>query len=614
MTMNLLLASAEGAGSRSVAIDLLVILAAAAGMVMLLRPLRVAAIPAYLLTGVLIGPYTTGLVGSEGSTEAIGGLATILLMFIIGLHLDASGVSGGGKSGGMVRVALLAVISTFASVLAMWPLFGLGPMGWPAGLAVSIAMVMTSTAVMLKILQERRELHRVHGRLIFGALIVQDLIALGGLAVLPLLATWAGVSARGGEGAPLLPADWPGWAKFALAVGGIGALIGVCRLVLPRLLHEAARHTSQEVPLVLSAAVALGSAILAAGLGLSPELGAFLAGFVLASTPFRHQLSGQLIPLRDLFMAIFFTAVGLKLNPFVVQDGWVLIVMAFIAISLVKVTVMSLTGWLLGATAPVALLFGVSMFSAGEFAIVILSATERAGLIDGATLSRLIVACVLSLVLTPTLFSLAHRLGPRLARLPVAGWSKAGPLRDDVAPARAPEPAREAGETAEPATPSEPAPSLEPVRARHVVIAGYGIVGRAVADRLEMQRVPVVIVDLNQQTITTQRKLGRRAVYGDIANPQVLESVGIEHAEAVVLTIPDDEATLRACQTIRTLSPHVFIAARTSFLSKAMTAHQLGADHVTVEEVATAETMARQVVDQLARRGKSPAAGAGARG
>lgn len=593
---------ASSAPTRPVALDLVIILAAAAGMVMVLRHLRIAAIPAYLLTGALIGPHMAGLITSEDNVKSISELATILLMFIVGLHLDARGLGGG-----MVRIGAICVAATVGGALAMWPLLGTGPLGWPAGLAVSMAMCMTSTAVLLRIMQERRELHKLHGRLAFGSLVVQDMLALLALALLPVLAMWAGAkkpaeeAATGGHGFTLLPSDWPSWAMFFTAVGGVALLIVVCKVLLPRLLREAAKHTSQEVPLVLSAAVALGAAIITAGLGLSPELGAFLAGFVLAGTPFKHQLSGQLIPLRDLFMAVFFTAVGLKLNPSVVVDGWMIIAVATLAVVVLKVVVFALCAWLLGATAPTALWYGFAMFSAGEFAIVILSVTRDLGLIDSAMLSRLVVVVVLSLVLTPTFYTIGHQLRPMVAWIPAAGWSKSSTLRENPAQAinpNAPVPKPAQGEAV---GESGDAPAAPRPR-KHVVIAGFGIVGRSVADRLEIQRVPFIIVDLNQATIETQRSLGRNAVYGDISNPTVLESVDVEHAEAVVLTIPDDEATLRACRTIRALSPHLFIAARTSFLSKAIAAMQHGADHVTVEEVATAETMARQVIEQLDKR------------
>jgi Kef-type K+ transport system membrane component KefB len=589
--MLLTLASdAASAHSRNIALDLVIILAAAAGMVMLLRKFRVAAIPAYLLTGALIGPHALGLVRDAENIESISGLATILLMFIVGLHLDPRGLGGG-----MVRIGAVCVAATVGSALAMWPLLGSGQFGWPAGLAVAMALTMTSTAVVLRIMQERREMHKVHGRMIFGSLVVQDLLALVILAILPLLATWAKATPTGDIEPPmLLPQHWPAWGKFMLAIGGIGVLIAVCRLILPLLLNEAGKHTSKEVPLVLSAAIALGAAILAAGLGFSPELGAFLAGFLLSGTAFRHQLSGQLVPLRDLFMAVFFTAVGLRLNIAVLADGWPIILVATLALVLVKTSIFAMIAWLLGATAPTAVFYGMAMFSAGEFAIVILSVAEKLGLYDAQAMSIIVVVVVLSLLITPTMYSLGHRLRPAFAKIPPAGWSSSTSLRDP------PENAEESTAQAQ-AAPNTATP-------RTVIIAGFGVVGRSIADRLEVQKIPFLIVDLNQQTIQTQRKLNRQAIYGDVANPDVLEAIDVEHAAAVVLTIPDDEATLRACRTIRTLAPHVFISARTSFLSKALAAMQAGADQVTIEEVATAELMAKNVMSELAKRTQPSAA------
>ncbi|MDP1662111.1 MAG: cation:proton antiporter [Phycisphaerales bacterium] len=580
------------APERSIVLDLVIILAAAAGVVMLLRYVRIGAIPAYLLTGALIGPHALRLVSSGDNVQAIGGLATILLMFIVGLHLDPSGLSGR-----MMGIFGLGTASTVLSVACLWPLIAATSLGAPAALAVAIALAMSSTAVVLRILALQRETHRVHGRLIFGTLVVQDLLALVGLAVLPLLATWAGNkegqggggSAHGAHSATLLPHSWPGWAQFIVAIGGVALLIAVCRKLLPWLMREAARHTSQEVPLVLSAAVALAAAILAAGLGFSPELGAFLAGFLLAGTPFKYQLSGQLIPLRDLFMAVFFTAVGLQVDVRVIADGWPLILLALLGLVFVKTAVMGIGAWFFGATPAVAIIYALALFQAGEFSIVILSATHNQGLIDDQTMAPLTVVVVSALILTPPLFQFGHWLRPFAVKFPVAGWSKVGALREPTS--------QEEKEADEAANEGKAKPLRE-----HVVIAGFGVVGRAIADRLEIAGLPFCIVDLNQQTIKTQRKLGRHALYGDVSNPDVLESAGVDHAAGVVLTIPDDEATLRACRVVRTLSPHVFIAARTSFLSKAIAATQLGADHVTVEEVATADTMARQVMDRLASR------------
>jgi CPA2 family monovalent cation:H+ antiporter-2 len=578
----------------STILSLVIVLVAAALGAILTRPLRLPVIASYLLTGALVGLVFSRVVTPE-SVESISGIATILLMFTIGLHMDV-----GSLGGSLVKTLLVGVLSTLAAVLAVWPLL-IGGLGVQGGLAVAMALSMSSTAVLVRVLAERRETHKVHGRLIFGTLVVQDLMALAFLATLPLIAAWAGVkpagAGGGAHGASMMPEAWPAAAKAVGAIVGIALLIYLSRLILPGLLREAGRGTAAEVPLVLSGGVALGSAVIAAGLGFSPELGAFLAGFVLATTPFKHQLSGQLAPMRDLFMAVFFTAVGLKLDLTVMRDSWMIIILMVLALVTVKTLALGLVAWMFGATAAVAALFGLALWQAGEFTIVLLAVTKNLGLIDEQSVSRLIAVVVVSLALTPAVYSLGTWLGPKLAFIPVAGWSSAGKLRKQQKEDEHDKPEGEGHPLADPANPN-------PI-AKYAIIAGFGIVGRSLADRLEVLGVPFCIVDLNQQTIAMQRELKRRAVYGDISNPEVLESAGLSEADAVFLTIPDDEATLRACQRIRILAPHIFIAARTSFLSKAIVATELGADQVIVEEVATAETMARQVLDRLERRAAS---------
>lgn len=598
--MNLALAFADAAANRSPVLDLVILLAAAAVVAMLLRRASLATIPSFLICGVLIGPSVLGLITSTGNVESISQVAVILLMFTIGLHMDM-----GEFAGGMGRVLVMGVASTVVSVLALLPITSSGELGVPGGIAAAIALSMSSTAVVMRIIAERRETHKSYGRIIFGTLVVQDLLAIGGLALMPVLASWAGATPPGagagahGHGeAVLLPAGWPIAARAAVALGGIIALIIVARIVLIRLLAEAARGAGPEVMLVLSAAAALGSALIASGLGFSAELGAFLAGLILASTPFRYQLAGQISPMRDLFMAVFFTAVGMKMDIASLASSWPLIAMALVATLVLKTAAITLTVWLVGATAPVALVCGMSICQAGEFTIVLLSEAAGTGLISGGALAGLTAVVVLTLILTPTLYDLGHRLAPRLARVPMAGWSRSAKLRElppmpaDAAVVRAPRADGGAVET----------PAPQPLLARYVVIAGFGVVGRALADRLEVAGVPFCVVDLNPATVETQRRLGRNAVYGDITNHEVLTSANVEAADAVLLTIPDDEATLRACREIRHVAPDAFIAARTSFLSKAMVAAQQGADHVTIEEVATAEAMARQVMDRLTAR------------
>jgi CPA2 family monovalent cation:H+ antiporter-2 len=606
----LLASSAPGEASKGAVIDLLIVLAAAALVTMSLHRVKLSTIPGYLLTGAIIGPSVLGLIRSDANVEDMKGLATVLLMFIIGLHLDIGAIRSG-----LMSIFGAGIASTLVVTAVLWPLAILGGMTPPAALAVAMALSMSSTAVALRILQQRREMHRLHGRLVVGISIVQDLLSLVVLAVLPLLALWGGTGSgespiAGGVGALVQ--------KGAVALAGMAVLILFGKFLLPRMLDEAAREQTGESSLVLSSAVALGAAVLAGALGFSPELGAFTAGFMLASTPFRYQLAGQLAPLRDLFMAVFFTTVGLKLNLGSLLESWWLLLLGVPLLIIVKFMAIGGAVWAAGATPAVSLRSGLALANGGEFSLVILGLAEVAGVTTPKIDALAIAIVVLSLIVSPNLFNLGDRLLPLVARLPVAPWLRNSSLREKgAAPA--------GGETDQPvAQPADGAPTSAPAEAgehadlngaapakRKAIIAGFGVIGRAVADHLEVHGVPYTIVELNPGTVQNQQKLKRHAVYGDIGNPSVLESAGVEHADAVFLTVPDDDAVLRACRAIRALAPHVHIVARTAYLSSAFQANMAGADDVAIAEVALADAMVKKVLARLTKAGPAPAAAAG---
>lgn len=605
--------------SRPIAVDLLIMLIAAGMISMIGRRFNLATIPCYLLTGAVLGPTALGMIQSSQNVSDITSLAVLLLMFTIGLHLDPSEIRGRG----MVSILRVGVISTLAVALVLWVPLALW-LGAPVGLAVAMGLTMSSTAVLVRVLQQTRESKHLIGRFCVGVSITQDLMSLGVLASLPLLVAWAGLTPGADAGAQasrafLLPEAWPALAKAVVGLIAIASLIALARIALPRLVVEASRGGSSEIALILSSGAGLSAAVIAAGLGFSPELGAFIAGFMLSSTPARHQLAGQLSPMRDLLMAVFFTAVGLQLNLGILRDSLVEVLgLVFLAV-VVKGAVLAVTAWLMGVSNSVAARAAVLLSNGGEFSVVVFTGAVAVGLFSPSLSAQTIATVVISLILTPILFQHAGRLarmveGFRTSPLtrsrdlqehpadgtPPTDHSAATAARQSLA-SRAERRIRRAADFQE-----EPAPALRttppPQAAEYVIIAGFGVVGRALADRFEVAGIPFSIVDLNQKTIETQRRLNRTAVYGDISNPEVLESAGIREADIVVLTIPDDEVTLRACRAIRSIRPDVFIAARTAFLSHAMVAMSLGADHVTVEEVATAEAMSRQVMEGLFRR------------
>jgi CPA2 family monovalent cation:H+ antiporter-2 len=585
---------------------LLATLAGAAVVSTLARRVRVSEIPAYLIAGVLVGPHALGLVRDPADVEQISSLAIVMLMFTLGLSLDTASVGRG-----IVHVLGIGVVSTFASaVVGVVLSLGAGAT-WPASVAIGLAVALSSTAVFVRVVQTRRELRTTHARVGLGVSIVQDLVAVGVLAVIPVLSMWAGHGAggttaeswgllRGLEGLP----GWAQvWARSSVGLGGMAAIVLIGRWVLPRLLREVAKVGSGELLLVSAAAMALAFAIGTSMLGFSPEMGAFLAGFMLASTPFRYQLTGQLAPVRDLLMALFFTTVGLGVDPGVISGSWWVVVVGVVAIVMLKGTIIAGTCWLGGMSAPEALLAGVYLANAGEFTLVAMSAAVAGGVVDASVYGQVVLMVTGSLLVTPTLVGPAHRWGGRLAWVPLAGIVKRGAIGDH-GEGHGPEGAEGEGHRVDGMFDS----------ARHVIVAGYGPVGRALVDRLDKIGVTTTIVELNPRTVAKQSLVGRKIVYGDISNPEVLEQAGLARAQAVCLTIPDDDAVMRACAAIREQSASVFIAARTSYLSQGIRARQLGADHVTVEEVAAAYAMEREVVAKLQSRkgGDEPSLATGA--
>lgn len=563
--------------------DLVVILSAAAAVAIVLQRLRLATIPAYLITGAIIGPGALRIVSDPNNVAAVSNLAIILLLFGIGLQMDVSVLARGFR-----QVLLGTVVSTAACTLALWPIGAFLGGSAVGALVIAVALANCSTVVVLRVLQQRRELGHPHGRMCFGVLILQDLMAVGLMMLFPPLALLVGTGAAGAvDGAPRSGT----YALFVhlilnglLVVGGIGGIVLFGRYVLPRLLSEAARQRSAEVLIVLTTAVALAAAALTHYLIGNAALGAFLAGFLISNTPFRHHLSAQVGAIRDLFSAAFFTVIGMTVSLEVLREGWLVIIGCVAALHLLKSVLTMLSLWAVGATGNVAFRAGWALSQAGEFSVVMLSAASAPaiGLIDRESVGRTIAVVVLSLFVTPGLMQAASALSERLPRIRPPRWTRQG-VDDDARVL--PRGAAAGGE-----------------RPLHALIAGFGLVGRNVADELKKIGATYTIIELNPATIRKQVSLGREVIYGDVSSEEVLRQAGIEHADLLVLTIPDPESVLRACRLARQIKPGILIIARANYVSQGIVAAGMGADGVVVEEMATAMEMERVLHKALERR------------
>ncbi len=577
--MSMFLLASGATGLSPIFRDLLLILAAAGVVAAVAQRLRLPTVPAYLITGMLIGPGAFKLISDPASVKDISDLAIILLLFGIGLHMDLSVLRD------TLRRAIIAtVLMTVICTGALWPVGVVMGLSTPSTIAVGIALSISSTVVVLRILQDRRELNKAEGRLSVALLVIQDLVAIALLLVLPPLAKWNGTGTAGVVTSTMTLTASGVFIEMALnalfALLGVSALVGFGKFILPWALEQAAkRSNASEVTTVISLAAALGAAGITQIVGLGPALGAFLAGFMLSLTMFRHQLGSQIGAVRDLFAAVFFTAIGMSVDLHVLRDHAPQIALMTALTLVIKSVVIGTVCWATGATGNLAFRAGAFLAQAGEFSIVILAAcaSEKLGLLTQDQVGQIVSVVVLSLILTPALVLGAAKIGAKLPAIDTAPWAR-----------------RHTGGAVGHAEGF--------VRGKkHAIIAGYGLVGRAVADELKKMKITSTIVEMNPSTVKRQAGLGRPIIFGDIASADILEHAGIHEADALILTIPDEESVLRACRQARQLHPDIPIIARCNFVSQGVLAAGLGASGVVVEEMATAKEMERVVGMVLGR-------------
>jgi len=545
------------AASGSIGVEVLATLAVAAVVALLAQRLRLSAAPAFLLAGAAAGPHALGVVSSSENLTEIGHIATMLLLFGIGLEMR---VSRDGRVHDSLRLIGAGVASCFACTLLGWPVATLFGLGSNAALTISMAMALSSTALVLRALSVKRELRRTHGRACLVVLIVQDLAVLAILAIIPLLAE------REDE-ATLLETVY----AAAGSLAGVALLVVLGKIFAARILREAARGPEgAQLMTIVAVVMAVGAGVATKELGLSPELGAFLAGFLLADTPFRHQVAGAVSPMRDVLIAVFFTSIGMFVDPALALEYWWIVLIAGTAVAAIKGVAIGGSLWAFGVTARTAARAALTLAHGGEFSLVVLTVARAQGVIDEHTFAIAVTIIVIGLVVTPAMMSAAPRLSAVLERFPAAPWIKVSDENPDDG-------------------------SL----AGHVIIAGFGPVGRALAEQLDIAGAPYVLIDLNPDTVVRQEKLGRRAFYGDAANPEVLESAGVHSAAALALTIPDDAAAVRACGVALRLAPEIHIVARMSSLGQSNLARAAGAREVVVEEITAARSVRDAVMKHL---------------
>ncbi len=532
--------------------ELVALLALGVLSALIMARLRLPVIAGLLLAGALAGPHGLGLVRSSEAVSSVAEFGVILLLFSVGLELSLSKLARIGWTAALG--GLLQVAGTTGAVLAVVLATG---GGLERGLAFGFMVALSSTAIVLRGLQDRGEVDAPHGRFIVGTLLLQDLCVVPMMLLLPLLGGGVGGSAAG-----------LAWA-LGKAVAILAGTVVVARLVLPWLLRRVDRTRSREVFFLTVVVVCLGAAYLTHQAGLSLALGAFLAGMLLADGDFAHRALGDVAPMRTLFTSVFFLSLGMLFNPRVLlaRPAWV--IGLFLALLVGKGLLAALAGLAMRFPARAAVLSGLALAQFSEFSFVLAREAQGAGLLLPAEAEVLLASGVLTMFVTP----LTLRFFPRLA----AGAALLRPL-ERLLGAR--------GIT-------EVAPEHSGLNG-HVVVVGHGVAGRLLTAALKEGGQAYLIVELNADTVREARAAGEPAYYGDITSPETLKHARVASARAVVISINDPEAARRALIEARRHAPGTPVVVRTRYLADTRALSAMGAADVVNEELeAGMELMAR---------------------
>jgi glutathione-regulated potassium-efflux system protein KefB len=482
----------------------LVLLLAAVIAVPVFKKLGLGAVLGYLVAGVVLGPDGMGFVQDADRILGAAEIGVVMLLFVIGLELSPTRLKVMRRSvfgAGIAQVAL--------SALVLGSLLLLDHFQWKAALIVGIALALSSTAVGLQLLSEHKGINSDYGRLGFAILLFQDLIAIPLLAAIPLL---------GGAKNETLQ-----WGDVGVALGALAVVILCGRPVLRRLFNIIARTRSPEVFTAMALLVVLGTAWFMQEAGLSPSLGAFLAGVLLSDSEFRHELESQIEPFKGLLLGLFFIAVGMGIDLDRVVAEPALIAIGVAVLLVVKFGLLFGIGKVARLSTRHALLLGSVLWLGGEFAFVVFNEAQRANLLGNANHDRLVAIVGLSMAITPLLM---------IALLRVLG-SEDAPKQD-----KPPADKVDNGGT-------------EP----KVMIAGMGRFGQVVARVLTAQKIPFIALESNPDTVSDLRRFGNKLYYGDPTRPEMLRAAGGEHVRVYVVTLDDPDANMRATRLIRRMYP-----------------------------------------------------------
>jgi CPA2 family monovalent cation:H+ antiporter-2 len=547
-------------------------LAAMVVAVPLARRLGLGSVLGYLIAGMVIGPVL-GLVQHNESEDLLhfAEFGVVMMLFLIGLELDPRGLwEMRHKLLGMGGLQVLVTTSVIAGA-AVW--FG---QSWQTGLALGMILSLSSTAVVLQTLSEKNLIHTGGGRAAFSVLLTQDIAVIPMLALMPLLATGSRLSinpdgsisrasdaAHAADHGASLVAGLPGWGVTLVTLGAVAAIIlaGVF-LTRPvfRYIHSA---NLREIYTAVALLIVIGIALLMTAVGLSPALGTFLAGVVLANSEFRHELESSIEPFKGLLLGLFFIAVGAGVNFTVLFRDPITIIGLTVMLMLTKGLILYGIGRVFKLRTRGQWLFTLSLAQAGEFGMVLTTFSLQQGVLAPYMGERVLLIIALSLLFTPLFFILQDYLRAKLSER------------------------------------SEEAPADDIDDQQEIIIAGIGRFGQVVNRLVQASGFHTTVLDNNLKTIQLMRKFGFKGFFGDPTRPELLHAAGIDTARVLVITLDDPKAATQLVRYARSIRPDLFIIVRARDRIHVYELFKAGADKIVRELFDSSLRAGRYVLEEM---------------
>lgn len=535
--------------------SLLILIGFSTVIVFLLNRIKLPPILGFLITGVIIGPLGLKLIGSGEEIESISEIGVILLLFVIGLEMSIKQLAQIKKTvfiGGLIEVGLTILLTAL-----IYHLFGVT---WSEAVFMGFLFSLSSTAIVLSILQDRNEISQPHGRSALGILIFQDIIVVPMMLVTPIMA---------GNTSNISYSILALLFKSALVLALTYLL---ARYVVPKLMYYIAKTRSRELFLLITITICFTMAFVTAKAGLSPALGAFLAGLIISESAYNYQSTSMILPFKELFTSFFFISVGMLLDfSFLVQHFFPIIGLV-LALFLVKSGATAIAIGVLKYPAKTVLLTAFSLFQVGEFAFIMADIGIKNELLQGDVYQYFLAISICSMLLTPFVLLYANPIVSTLLKL--FGQKEALPDRGL---------ATLDGDTT---------PKLD----NHLIIVGFGINGKAIARAAQLKNIPYIVLETNATTVQEERAQGVPILFGDATQNHILNSVNIYHARAMVIAVTNLEVTKSIIRSARSITRSIYLIVRTRFVSDIENLKALGANEVVSKELEASIEMFSRVM------------------